>query len=87
MRRKKAFTSKQMISYRSSHKLNSYLIRTELYPINRTVGCYKYGSKRCEVHKYVTETHTFTSNDKWKTFKINHCFECNAMSSLFDGIQ
>ena len=44
-----------MISYRSSHKLNSYLIRTELYPINRTVGCYKYGSKRCEVHKYVTE--------------------------------
>ena len=66
-----------MISYRSSHKLNSYLIRTESYPINRTVGCYKYGSKRCEVHKYVTETHTFTSNDKWKTFKKNHCFECN----------
>ena len=44
---KKAFTLKPMISYRSSRKISSYLVRAKLYPINRKVGCYKYGSKRC----------------------------------------
>ena len=48
---KKAFIPKPMISYRSSFKISSYLVRAKLYPINRTVGCYKCGSKRCEVCK------------------------------------
>ena len=37
----KACTPKSMISYRSFRKISSYLVRAELYPINRTVGCYK----------------------------------------------
>ena len=74
---KKAFTSEPMISYRSSRKISSYLVRAKLYPINRIVGCYKRGSKRCEVCKYITETDTFTSTVIGKTFKINHRFDCN----------
>ena len=60
---KEAFTPKPMISYRSSRKISSYLVRAKLYPINRTVGCYKCGS--C------------TSTVTGETFKINHRFGCN----------
>ena len=57
----KAFSHKLMISYRSFCKISSYLVRANLYPIKRTVGCYKCGSKRCEVCKYITETDTFSN--------------------------
>ena len=50
------------------------LVRAKLYPMNRTVGCYKCGSKRCEVSTYITETDPFNSTVKGKTFKINHRF-------------
>ena len=63
------------ISYRSSHKINSYLVRAKLYLIDRTVGCFKCGSKRCEKCKYVTETDTFTSTVPGEIFKINHRFD------------
>ena len=68
---KKAFTPKPMISYRSSRKISSHLVRSKLYPINRTVSCYKCGSKRWKVFKYITETDTFTSTITRETFKIN----------------
>ena len=68
---------KSMISYGSSCKISSYLVQARLYPINRTVGCYKCGSKRCEVRKYITEADTFTSTVTGGTFKINYRFDCN----------
>ena len=74
---KKAFTPKRMISYRSSRKISSYLVRAKLYPVNRIGGCFKCDSKRCEVCKYITETDTFTSTVTGETFKINHRFDCN----------
>ena len=74
---RKAFESKPMISYRKSRKLKIYLVQTESYPISRTVGCYKSGSKRCEVCKHIIETVTFTSTVTRETFKINHHFDCN----------
>ena len=66
-----------MISYKSFRKISSYLVRVKLYRINKTVGCYKCGSKRCELCKYITETNTFTSTVTGETFKINHHFDCN----------
>ena len=57
-----------MISYSSSRKFRNYLVRTKLYPIDRKVGYFKSGSKRCEVCKYITET---------DTFKVNHRFDYN----------
>ena len=56
---KRAFTFKAVISYRSSLKISSYLVRAKLYPINGTVFYYKCGRKRCEVCKYITETYYF----------------------------
>ena len=57
---KRAFTPTSMISYKSSRKFCIHLVRAKSYPINRTVGCYKCGSNRCEVCKYLTDTGTYT---------------------------
>ena len=35
---KQTFTPVPMVSYRSSRKLSSYLVRAKLYPIDRIVG-------------------------------------------------
>ena len=35
---KNVFTLAPMISFRSARKLSSYLVRTKLYPLERTVG-------------------------------------------------
>ena len=37
---KKAFTPGPIISFRSTRKLSSYLVRAKLYPTERTVGSY-----------------------------------------------
>ena len=74
---KKGFTPKPMVSFRSSRKISSYLVRAKLYSIERTVGLFEYGNKRCDVCKYITETDTFTSSVTVETYKINHRFDCN----------
>ena len=58
-----------MISYRNSRKISSYLVRAKLYPINRTVYCYKCSSKCRELCKYVTETDIFTSTATGKSLR------------------
>ena len=69
---KSVFTPKPMVSFWSSRKISSYLVRAKLYPIERTVGSFRCGSKRCEVCKYITETDNFTSSVTGETYKINH---------------
>ena len=66
-----------MVSFRCSRKISTYLVRTKLYPTERTLGSFKCGSKRCDVCKYITETDTFTSSVTGETCKINHRLECN----------
>ena len=51
-----------MVSFKSSRKMSSYLVRAKLYPIERTVGSFRCESKRCEVCKSITETDTLTSS-------------------------
>ena len=46
---KKTFTPSPMISFPSSRKISSYIVRAKLYTLERTVGSYKCGKKRCEV--------------------------------------
>ena len=57
----RVFTPGHMITFRSATKLSSYLVRAQLYPLERTVGSCKCFGKRCEVCDNVTETSTFTS--------------------------
>ena len=54
---KQTFTPVPMVSNRSSRKPSSYLVRTKLYPIGRTVGSKGCGKKRCEVCVNVCETY------------------------------
>ena len=74
---KRVFTPKPMISFRSSRKLSSYLVRDKLYPTERTVGSYRCGRKRCEACINVNETSTFASTVTGETYLINHRFDCN----------
>ena len=73
----RVFTPKPMVSFRSSRKISSYLVRAKLYPVERIVGSFKCGSKRCEVCKYITETAIFTSGVTGETYRINHRLGCN----------
>ena len=75
---KRVFTPKPMVSFRSSHKISSYLVRAKLYPTERTVSSFRYGSKRCEVCKYITETDTFTSSVTGETYK----YKCKCLVYL-----
>ena len=74
---KRPFTTQLMVSYRSVHKLNSYLARAKLYPIERKVGSCKCKGKCCKVCENILETDTFTCSDDQTTYKINHKFDCN----------
>ena len=48
---KDTFTPRLMVSFRTSQKLSSYLVRAKLYPLERTLGSRKCSKKRCEVWK------------------------------------
>ena len=68
---KQTFTLVPMVSYRSSRKLSSYLVRAKLYPIDELRDL-KSVKKRCEVCVNVSETDTFSSIVTGEMFKINH---------------
>ena len=44
---KKVFSPRPMVSFRSPRKINSYLVRAKLYPLDRLVGSTKFGKKWC----------------------------------------
>ena len=66
-----------MVSFRSSRKLSSYLVRAKLYPPKGVVGSFKCNKPRCLVCVNVTETNTSTSTVTSKTYKINLKFDCD----------
>ena len=74
---KSVFTPAPMISFRSARKLSSYLVRAQLYPLERTVGSVQCKRKRCQTCHNVKEIETFTSTTTGKTFKINYKLNCN----------
>ena len=51
-----------MVSFRGATKLSSYLVRAKLYPLERSVGSFKCGKRRCQVCENVCETDTFKSS-------------------------
>ena len=77
------FTPDPMASFRSARKISSYLVRAKLYPLERRVGSFKCGGRRCQVCLNVTETETFTSTSTNQTYKINHEFNCNESSLIY----
>ena len=73
---KHLFTPGPMVSFRSSRKISSYLVRAKLYPVERSVGSFNCKRPHCQVCTYVNETDSVTSTVTGKTYKINHKFEC-----------
>ena len=67
----------QISSFQTTRKHSSYLLRAKIYPIERTVGAYKYGGKGCEVCINVHKTSIFTSTVIEETRITNHKFDCN----------
>ena len=70
------FLPGSMVLFSSAHKINSYLVRARLYPLERFVGSRQ--CKRCiwEVCTNITETDTFSITVTGATFQINHELNC-----------
>ena len=79
----RVFTPGLMASFCSARKISSYLVRAKLYLLERRVGSFKCGGRRCQVCLNVTETETFTSTSTNQTYKINHEFNCNESSLMY----
>ena len=74
---KNVFTPKPKISFCSTRKMRSYLVKAKLYPGERIKSSLKCSSRCCEVFVNVNETSTFTSTVTGEAYTINHKFNCN----------
>ena len=79
---KEVFMPGPMVTFRSSGKLSSYLVRAKLYPLERMTGSYKCHGKRCAVCQNVNEASTFTSSVTHETYKTNYNFDCNIIANV-----
>ena len=69
------FMSGSMLTFCSSKKPTSYLVRAKLYPLKRMTGLCR--RKRCTVGLNFNETLTLTISVTHETCKINHKLDCN----------
>ena len=63
--------------YRTARNLKRFLVRSKVYPLERTAGSSKCGSKRCQVYLNVSETDIFESFQTKRQYKINYHHDCN----------
>ena len=77
------FSSAQFVSFRSTRKLKSYLVRSKIYPLKRKVSSGKCKSKRCLVCLNVSETNIFQSFQNKKQYKINHQLNCKVKCLIY----
>ena len=70
------FTPGTMVSFRSSGKIISYLVRAKLYPVERSIGSFNFKSPRCQICVYINKTERFTNTVTGETYKFNHKFDC-----------
>ena len=80
---KRVITLRCMVSFRSAHKLNNYLVKAKLYPSKRMVGSNNCKSKRCQVYNNIAEADLFTCSKDQTNFKINYMFECNERHLIY----
>ena len=71
-----------MVTFLSSRKLSSYLVRVKLHALERVTGSCKFHRKCRAVCLNVNETLTFTSLVTHETYKINHKFDCNIIVNV-----
>ena len=54
-----------------------------MHSLERRVGSFKRGGRRCQVCLNVSETETFAGTSTKQTYKINHEFNCNGSSLIY----
>ena len=64
-------------------KPKEIILRTKIYPIDRSVVSFKCGKKRCEVCKNVNKTENFTSLVTQKTYEISQRLHCDNKCSIY----
>ena len=70
---KETFTPGPMVSFTTTRKLSSYLVRAKLYSLQRTIGSRKCSNKkRGEACENVQKSDIFRSNVTFEMFKTNH---------------
>ena len=67
---KHLFTPGPMASFRSSRKISSYLVRSKLYPAEKSVGSSNCKRTCCQICAYVNGTGSFTSTVQGKLTKL-----------------
>ena len=72
---KHLFTPGSTVSFRTSWKIRSYLVRAKLHPIERPVGSFNCKIPCCQICACVNETDSFTSTITGETYKIDHKFD------------
>ena len=72
-----------MVTFRSSRKLISYLVRAKLYPPEGVTSSCKCHGKRFEFCLNVNQTSSFTSSVNHETYKTNHKFDCNSECLIY----
>ena len=80
---KEIFTPEPMVTFCSSRKLSSCLVRAKLHRLERVTGSYKCHGKRCAMCLNFNKTSTFTSSVTQETYKINHKFDCNSKCLIY----
>ena len=80
---KEVFMPGPMVTFRSSRKLSSYLVRAKLYPLERVTGSCKCHGKRCAMCLNFKEASNFTRSVTHETSKTNHKFDCNSKCLIY----
>ena len=73
---KHLFTPGPMVSFRSSRKIGSSLVRAKLYPFEKSAGSFNCKRSRCQICAYANETDSFNSMVTGETYIIKHRFDC-----------
>ena len=79
---KEVFMPGPMVTFRSTRKPSTYLVRVKLYTSERVTGSCKSHGKRCAVCLNINETSTFIGLVTHEIYKINHKFDCNIIANV-----
>ena len=80
---KTVFSPAPIVSYRNARKIKDYIVRSNLYPIERNIGSYRCGNLKCQVCTSIQVTDTFSSFVTKSTYKINHSCNCNSKYLIY----
>ena len=80
---KDVFTPTPIVSFRSTRKINYYLVRAKLYLLKQNIGSRNCDKNRCEVCNNIESTDLFSSTVTGEIHKINHYFNYDSKCLVY----